>query len=100
MFSEDGLQPCTDRKQSIHVTQGTQDVRESIEANGIRTLTKLLATYFATKPSVLNHTVMQVRDTRQNAESSRSHQIVRIFVESRPSMPVLPDGEPSYVTMQ
>lgn len=35
---------------------------------------------------------LQVRDTRQNAESSRSHQIVRIFVESRPSLPTMPEG--------
>lgn len=35
---------------------------------------------------------VQVRDTRQNAESSRSHQIVRIFVESRPSLPTMPEG--------
>ena len=35
---------------------------------------------------------LQVRDTRQNAESSRSHQVVRIFVESRPSMPAMPEG--------
>ncbi|KAL0046102.1 hypothetical protein WJX82_002585 [Trebouxia sp. C0006] len=34
-----------------------------------------------------------VRDTRQNAESSRSHQIVRIFVESRPSLPAMPEEE-------
>ena len=38
------------------------------------------------------HHVVKVRDTRQNAESSRSHQIVRIFVESRPSMPAMPEG--------
>ncbi len=37
---------------------------------------------------------LQVRDTRQNAESSRSHQIVRIFVESRPSLPAMPEGNP------
>ena len=35
-----------------------------------------------------------MRDTRQNAESSRSHQIVRIFVESRPSLPAMPEGNP------
>ena len=35
-----------------------------------------------------------MRDTRQNAESSRSHQIVRIFVESRPSLPAMPEGDP------
>ena len=44
----------------------------------------------AVQPSIR---MLQVRDTRQNAESSRSHQIVRIFVESRPSLPVLPDGK-------
>lgn len=27
---------------------------------------------------------LQVRDTRQNSESSRSHQVVRIHIESRP----------------
>lgn len=42
------------------------------------------------------HPIMQVRDTRQNAESSRSHQIVRIFVESRPSLPSMPEGDTSF----
>ncbi len=43
--------------------------------------------------------VWQVRDTRQNAESSRSHQIVRIFVESRPSLPAMPEGNPLHSSL-
>lgn len=30
--------------------------------------------------------VLQVRDTKMNAESSRSHQILRIYIESRPAV--------------
>ena len=34
---------------------------------------------------ILSPSIVQVSDTRMNQDSSRSHQVVRIFVESRPA---------------
>ncbi|KAK9830021.1 hypothetical protein WJX72_009242 [[Myrmecia] bisecta] len=60
-----------------HADKGT--VAEGLSDEGIRSAAHLASLLQAVEAR------RTVRDTRLNAESSRSHQIVRIYVESRPA---------------